>query len=195
MRKSRVIMIAAALFLCAPFFLPIWRIVLEAPQYPTPLGLDIHITKIVDMNPNDVKNINLMNHYIGMKDIPAHLPELDIFPVVIGVMAGLGLLAGLRGKTRWIAGWFVVMTVLGCMGMYDFYRWEYDYGHSLKPKAIIKFTNPDGTPMAYQPPVLGTKKILNFTVSSYPQPGGYLVTLAIALSFVAAVVGWKEDRA
>lgn len=195
MRKSRVIMIAAALFLCAPFFLPIWRIVLEAPQYPTPLGLDIHITKIVDMNPNDVKNINLMNHYIGMKDIPAHLPELDIFPVVIGVMAGLGLLAGLRGKTRWIAGWFAVMTVLGCLGMYDFYRWEYDYGHSLKPKAIIKFTNPDGTPMAYQPPVLGTKKILNFTVHSYPQPGGYLVTLAIALSFVAAVVGWKEDRA
>lgn len=194
MRTSRAVMLAAAILLCAPFFLPIWRIVLEAPQYPTPLGLDIHITKIVDMNPNDVKNINLMNHYIGMKDIPAHLPELDIFPLVIGGMAGLGLLIGLKGSSRWFTAWFATMAILGCLGMYDFYRWEYDYGHTLNPRAIIKFTNDDGTPMAYQPPLLGTKKILNFTIHSYPQAGGYLVTLAIMLSFVASVAGWKEER-
>lgn len=194
MRKSRIVMVTAALLLFAPFFFPIWRIVLEAPQYPIPLGMDIHITKIVDMNPHDVKNINLMNHYIGMKDIPVHLPELDIFPVVIAVMAVLGILIGIKGNSKWFAAWFLMMAILGCLGMYDFYSWQYDYGHTLNPKAIIKFTNDDGTPMAYQPPLLGTKKILNFTIYSYPQLGGYLVTLGIFLGLVAAGMGWKEEK-
>ena len=57
-------MIAASLLLLAPFFFPIWRIILEAPQYPIPLGMDIHINKIVGVNEHDVKNINLMNHYV-----------------------------------------------------------------------------------------------------------------------------------
>jgi copper chaperone NosL len=187
-------MIAAAIMLLAPFLFPIWRIVLEAPQYPTPLGMDIHITKIVDMNPHDVKNINLMNHYVGMKNIPDHLPELDIFPVVIGVMAGLGFLVGLKGSYKWFFAWFVVMALLGCAGMYDFYLWEYDYGHTLSPKAIIKFTNPDGTPMAYQPPLIGSKKILNFTVHSYPRLGGVLVIVSVIISFLAALLARKSEK-
>lgn len=186
-------MITASLLLLAPFLFPIWRIVLEAPQYPTPLGMDIHITKIVDMNPNDVKNINLMNHYVGMKNIPAHLPELDIFPVVIGFMAALGFLIGLKGNWKLFFAWFIVMSLLGCAGMYDFYLWEHDYGHTLDPKAIIKFTNPDGTPMGYQPPLIGTKRILNFTVHSYPRLGGVLVMLSVAVSSIAALVARKAE--
>ncbi len=84
-------MIVGVLLLLPLFFLPMWNITLEAPQYPTPLGMDIYINKIVDDNPHDVKNINLMNHYVGMKDIPEMLPEFKIFPyVVIGMML-LGL--------------------------------------------------------------------------------------------------------
>lgn len=194
MKKSRIVMVIAALLLFTPFFFPIWRIVLEAPQYPTPLGLDIHINKIVDMNPNDLKNINLMNHYIGMKDLPVELPELEIMPIIIIVMGVAGVLLAAKGESKWYLTWFVVMAFLGCLGMYDFYLWQYDYGHTLDPRAIIKFTNEDGTPMAYQPPLLGTKKILNFTIHSYPQLGGYLVGLGAALSFVAACVGWKEEN-
>jgi len=189
MKKANLVMIVAALLILAPFFFPLWRIVLEAPQYPIPLGMDIHINKIVGIGEHDVQNINLMNHYVGMKNIPSHLAELDIFPAVIGTMAVLGLLIGFKGNYRWFFAWFLMMAVLGVLGLYDFYLWEYDYGHTLSPKAIIKFTNDDGTPMAYQPPLFGTEKILNFTIYSYPQLGGGLMILGVLTSLGAAVVG------
>lgn len=195
MKKANILMLAAALLILAPFVLPLWRIVLEAPQYPIPLGMDIHINKIVGLNEYDVKNINLMNHYVGMKNIPDHLAELDIFPAVIGFMAAVGVLIGLKGNYRWFFGWFVVMAGLGVGGLYDFYLWEYDYGHTLSPKAIIKFVNDDGTPMAYQPPLFGSAKILNFTIHSYPQSGGVLLILGVLVGLGAAAVGRREEEA
>ena len=45
-----------------------------------------------------------------------------------------------------VFGWFILMSILGIAGMYDFYLWEYDYGHNLDPKAIMNFKNPDGSP-------------------------------------------------
>ena len=44
--------------------------------------MDIYINKFEDAHPNDIKNINIMNHYVGMKDIPEVIPEFEIFPVV-----------------------------------------------------------------------------------------------------------------
>ena len=188
-------MILGALLVATLFFAPLWNITLEAPQYPVPLGMNIHINKIVDANPHDVKNINLMNHYVGMKNIPAHLPEFDVFPPVVITMIILGLLIGLKANYKWYLFWFGLMCVLGIAGMYDFYLWEYDYGHTLNPKAIIKFTNDDGTLMAYQPPLFGTKKILNFTAHSYPRLGAYLLFVGMMLSVVAFFVGKKESEA
>ena len=194
MIKARFLMLAASLMVLAVFLFPLWRIVLEAPQYPDPLGMEIHVDAIAGLNQHDIKNINLMNHYIGMKAIPDHMPELDIFPVVMSAMALLGTLIAAKGSYRWFAAWFVAMALLGCAGMLDFYLWSYDYGHTLDPKAIIKFTNPDGSPMAYQPPIIGTKKILNFTVHSYPQIGGYLLVLSVVISFIAALVARKKEK-
>ena len=185
-------MILGALLVASLFVAPLWNITLEAPQYPTPLGMNIFINKIKDANPNDVKNINLMNHYVGMKNIPAHLPEFDIFPPVVITMIILGLLIGFKASYKWYLFWFLLMCVLGIAGLYDFYLWEYDYGHTLSPKAIIKFTNEDGTMMAYQPPLLGTKKILNFTAHSYPRLGAYLLFAGMMLSLAAFFLAKKE---
>ncbi len=192
MRKDKILMIVGALLLLPLFVLPLWNITLEAPQYPTPLGMNIYINKIVDANPNDVKNINLMNHYVGMKKIPAHLKEFDVFPFVIIGMAILGVLIGFFGNHKLYLAWFILAAILGIAGMYDFYLWEYDYGHTLSPKAIIKFTNEDGTPMAYQPPLLGTKKILNFTAHSYPRSGAFVMFLGMMMSLAAFFIGKKQ---
>lgn len=195
MKRSRLMMLFGALLLLPLFFLPMWNITLEAPQYPTPLGMDIYINKIVDDNPNDVKNINLMNHYVGMKNIPAHLEEFDIFPMVVISMVLLGLLIAWKVNYRFYLLWFLVMTGLGIAGMYDFYLWEYDYGHTLDPKAIIKFTNPDGTMMTYQPPLIGTKVILNFVAHSYPRSGAVLMFIGMMLTFASFFQGRKEEHA
>ncbi|NNK83099.1 MAG: hypothetical protein HKO92_08240 [Flavobacteriaceae bacterium] len=192
MRKSKITMLVGVILPLALFIFPLWNITLEAPQYPIPLGMDIYINDFADANPHDIKNINLMNHYVGMKYIPESIPEFKIFPAVIIAMVVIGLLIGFKANYEWYLVWFIVMCLLGAAGMYDFYLWEHDYGHNLDPKAIMKFTNPDGSIMGFQPPLFGSKDILNFRAHSYPQLGAYFLAIGMVLSFVAFVLGKKE---
>ena len=194
MKKSKILMIIGSLLLLGLFAFPLWNITLEAPQYPIPLGMDIHINKFSDTNEFDIKNINLMNHYVGMQYIPETIAEFKIFPIVIGFMIFLGVVIGFIGKYKWFLAWFVLMSVLGIAGMYDFYLWEYDYGHNLDPKAIMNFKNPDGSVMGFQPPLFGTKLILNFTAHSYPRSGAYFMFGGMLLTFIAFFVGKKEAK-
>ena len=194
MKKSNLIMILGALLPLFLFIFPLWNITLEAPQYPIPLGMNIHINDFSDMNPHDIKNINLMNHYVGMKYIPDAIPEFKIFPAGIIITTILGLIIGFKGNYKWFLGWLILMCVLSAAGLYDFYIWEHDYGHDLDPKAIMKFTNPDGSVMGFQPPLFGTKDILNFRAHSYPRLGAYFLAIGMALSFVAYFVGKREYK-
>ena len=192
MKKSNIIMIVAALLPLALFLFPLWKITLEAPQYPEPLGMYIHINDFKDANPHDIKNINIMNHYVGMKYIPEAIPEFRIFRMGIMITSLLGLLIGFKGNYKWFLAWFILMCSLSVAGLYDFYLWEHDYGHNLDPKAIMKFTNPDGSQMGFQPPLFGSKDILNFKAHSYPQLGAYFLGIGMALSFVAFKIGKKN---
>ncbi len=188
MKKNRIIFIVGVLLLLSLFFFPLWNITLEAPQYPDSLGMDIWITKIADHSPNDIKNINLMNHYVGMADIKTDMKEFTIFPIVIGVMVFLGVIIGIKGNKKGFVAWTVIMILLGIAGMYDFYLWEYEYGHNLNPHAAIKIPG-----QAYQPPLIGSKRILNFNAISLPATGAYLMTLGLFLTCVAAIVPTKKN--
>lgn len=187
-------MIIGSSLLLGLFIFPLWNITLEAPQYPTPLGMDIYINKFKDTHEFDIKNINLMNHYVGMKYIPETIPEFKIFPIVIGFMSVLGILLGFIGKHKLFLAWVIIVALLGLAGMYDFYLWEYDYGHDLDPKAIMNFKNPDGSVMGFQPPLLGSKDILNFRAHSYPMIGAYFLFTGMLLSFIAFLMGRKSSK-
>jgi hypothetical protein len=193
-KTSNKLMVLAALLPLLLFVFPLWNITLEAPQYPTPLGMDIYINDFADANPHDIKNINLMNHYVGMKYIPDAIPEFKIFPIGIIITTVLGLVIGLKANYKWFLYWFIMMVLVSAAGMYDFYLWEHDYGHNLDPKAIMKFTNPDGSVMGFQPPLFGSKDILNFKAHSYPQLGAFALAAGIALAFVAYLKGKKEKN-
>jgi len=52
---------------------------------------------------------------------------------------------------------FTLFVLFGIIAMVDFWRWEYDYGHDLDPNAAIIVPG-----MAYQPPLIGFKQLLNF---------------------------------
>ncbi len=194
MKKGKIIMMLAALLPMLLFVFPLWKITLEAPQYPTPLGMYIYINDFADANPHDIKNINLMNHYVGMKYIPEAIPEFKIFPIGIIVTSLIGLAIAIWARYRWYLYWFIMMVLVSTAGLIDFYKWEYEYGHDLDPKAIMKFTNPDGSVMGFQPPFFGTKHILNFTAHSYPQLGAYFLAGGIALGLVAWWVARKSSR-
>lgn len=193
MRTSKILMITGALLLLGLFIFPMWQITLKAPQYPEPIGMNIWINKFTDKNPNDIKNINIMNHYVGMKDIPETIPEFEIFPYVVGAMVFLGVILGFVGNYKLYLGWFILMVILGSIGLYDFYLWEYEYGHNLKENAAIKFVTEDGQPMAYQPPLIGSKMILNFEAISLPITGAYFMFVGMAMSVVAFVIGKRES--
>ena len=111
-------MIVGSLLLLTLFAFPLWNITLKAPQYPEPIGMDIWINKFSDHNPNDIKNINIMNHYVGMQDIPEHIPEFDIFPKVVLAMSAIGLILGVIGNHKLYLVWFAAMLVLGTIAMY-----------------------------------------------------------------------------
>ncbi len=192
-------MIIGPLLLLGLYVFPLWNIMLGAPQYPDPLGINIHIDGIKDVNEFDIQNIDGLNHYIGMKTLPKpeEMWEFSTFPIVIGIMIFLGSLIGLLGffgklSYKWFLGWFLLMSVLGVLGMYDFNEWMIDYGTNLDPHAIMKLANPDGTPMTYKPPLLGHTKMLNFDVTSLPSTGAWLMFTGMMLTVVAFLIGRKH---
>ncbi|MFV8839242.1 hypothetical protein [Salinimicrobium soli] len=199
MKTSGILMIIGSALLLGLFVYPLWNIRLEAPQYPDPLGMDIYIAGIEGEEEFDIQNIDGINHYIGMKKIPkpAEMWEFNVFPLVIGGMAALGIVLGLLGflkkiSPNWFLGWLVLMGVLGILGMYDFNNWLIDYGTDLDPKAIIKLTDAEGNPLSYKPPLLGSQDILNFTAHSYPEKGAYMMFIGMFLTLIAWIVGRRN---
>ncbi len=186
----RLILAFASLLLVGMYFLPMWSISLDAPQYPEGLGMKIYINTVVGREENDLTNINGLNHYIGMKRIePDSIPELRYMPPIIGIMIALGLLAAAFGR-RWMAlAWSGLFLVLGIVGMTDFYLWEYDYGHNLNQHAAIIIPG-----MSYQPPLIGSKQLLNFTAYSYPDIAGYIAGVSIVLGLTAWWMSYRSAK-
>jgi copper chaperone NosL len=183
-------MLAAAVCLLLIFVFPIWKITLEAPQYPEGLGMFIWINKIVGEEASTLQSVNIMNHYIGMKAIePDAIPEFSFMPYVTLALAGLALILTVLKKWKLNLVWTILLLVGAALAIYDFYLWEYDYGHNLDPNAAIKF---DG--MAYQPPLFGTKQILNFTAMSYPRLGAGFLGLSIIMGGAAVYFGFKQKK-
>lgn len=177
----------AALLLIGVYLFPIWSISLEAPQYPEGIGLNIWVNAIEGKRPQDLQNVNGLNHYIGMKPIePDSIAELKYMPGIIGFMLVSGLLIAFFGNRKWILAWLVVFAALAVVGLVDFYMWEYDYGHNLNPDAPIKVPG-----MSYQPPLIGSKKIMNFHATSLPHIGFLFVFASMA---VASLMWWRSGQ-
>ncbi|MFN8571019.1 MAG: hypothetical protein U0132_03110 [Gemmatimonadaceae bacterium] len=188
--RSRVLLTIAALLLAATYLLPLWSVTLQAPQYPEGLGMRIWLNTIAGVKPNDLDNINNLNHYIGMKRIiPESIPELRLMPIGVGVLVALGLVAAGLGRRALARLWVGVYLAAAVAGLADFYRWEYDYGHNLDTEnAIIKVPG-----MNYQPPLIGSRQLLNFTASSFPAAGGWAAIVALGLG-VMVVLSDRRPR-
>jgi copper chaperone NosL len=187
---SKVLMITAAILLLGTFLFPIWNIDLRAPQYPEGLGLRIWINQITGLKEGDLNLINNLNHYIGMKTIhPESIPELKIIPVVIIVFVLLGLAVGVLNK-KWLkVSWLILLLIVLSVGLYDFYLWGYEYGHNLDPTAPIKVPG-----MTYQPPLIGTKQLLNMNAKSMPAMGTYLIILSVLLVIASIYIDHKKKK-
>lgn len=190
--KARWIMGMGILLLAGVFLFPLWAITLEAPQFPGGLQLNIWINRFSgpEGGGDIIKNINILNHYIGMQAIePDAIPELRYFPLIIYAMMGFGGISILLNKSWTYAAWAVTLIILGILGIYDFYLWMYDYGHNLDPTAPIKIEG-----MTYMPPLFGEKDLLNFYVTSYPGLGSLFLGLPIGMALLALYYRIKSTK-
>jgi copper chaperone NosL len=181
---TRILSLACAAGLVAALFLPLWRIELSAPQYPEGLALMIYPNKLG----GDVEIVNGLNHYIGMRTLHADdFIEFTVLPWIFGAFAFFGILSVVINRKWFFSLWAVLYLVFCVIAMADFYRWEYNYGHNLDPAAAIRVTG-----MAYQPPLIGYKQLLNFGAYSIPDSGGWIFT-AVALSLLVLLfLEWRR---
>jgi copper chaperone NosL len=174
---SRLLIAIAALLMISAYFVPLWQILMWAPQYPEGLEMDIWINNIT----GDVKIISALNHYIGMKHIEVEMfPEFTYMIYIVGFLIAFGLVTALINKR--IVLWIFVLLLLatGVAALVDFWLWGYDYGHNLDPTAAIIVPG-----MSYQPPLIGTKQLLNFTAFSGPDIGGWIFMISALLAIGA----------
>lgn len=162
----RVLLLVCSIALIYVLFVPMWRIDLEAPQYPEGLRLLIYPSYIG----GNIDIINGLNHYIGMKTLHTEdFIEFKVLPWIIGIFSAAFLLVAFLNKVKFINVLLVLFVLFGVVAMVDFYIWEYNYGHNLDPNAAIIVPG-----MAYQPPLIGFKQLLNFGAYSIPDTGGWI---------------------
>jgi copper chaperone NosL len=175
--SSRLLFILSGLALLIILQVPLWQIQLSAPQYPEGLVLLIFTNKLG----GNVDIINGLNHYIGMKPIHASdFVEFSILPYLVAFYSILFILTGFAGKRKLMNFSYVLFVCFGIVAMIDFWKWEYNYGHTLNPDAAIVVPG-----MSYQPPLIGFKQLLNFGAYSIPDIGGWIfVGVGVVLLFV-----------
>ena len=179
----RALLILCGLALIVVLFVPMWRIDLVAPQYPEGLMLLIYPNNLG----GNVDIINGLNHYIGMKTLHTEdFMEFKVLPYLIGFFAAAFIVTGIIGKRKILNILFVLFVCFGVLAMYDFWRWEYNYGHNLNPDAAIIVPG-----MAYQPPLIGFKQLLNFGAYSMPDIGGWIFVGAGAILLLCVIAAWR----
>ena len=180
----RVLLIICGTSLVYVLFVPMWKIELNAPQYPEGLRLLIYPDKLG----GNVDIVNGLNHYIGMKTLHTKdFIEFTILPYIIIVYALFFILTGIIARKKILYWLFVLFVGFGALAMYDFWRWEYNCGHNLNPEAAIIVPG-----MSYQPPLIGYKQLLNFGAYSVPDIGGWIfVGVGMVLLF-CVIVAWKN---
>lgn len=170
---SRALIAISALLMISAYFVPLWQILMWAPQYPEGLEMDIWINNIT----GDVKIISALNHYIGMKHIEVEMfPEFTYMIYIVGFLIAFGLVTALLNKRVVLWIFVLLLVATGVAALVDFWLWGYDYGHNLDPTAAIIVPG-----MSYQPPLIGTKQLLNFTAFSGPDIGGWIFMVSALL--------------
>lgn len=190
---SRLLLVALITFLILGYFFPLWRISMEAPQYPRGLWIDVYVYFIQGGDEGaHIQEINTLNHYIGMNPInESELSDLGWMPFALGILVLLTLRVAAVGNVRSLIDLSVSMVyVLGFMAARFVYR-LYVYGHDLDPHAPFRVE-------PFMPVVIGTKQIANFTTHSFPQIGTLFIAIyaigVAAVTIVHLAVGYREHR-
>jgi hypothetical protein len=157
-----------ALLLVVSMFLPYWQLVLHAPQYPKGLKVELYVTRMA----GDVKEIDGLNHYIGMRPL-AEGGELERSVAVSAIVVlSLLLLAAVFIQNRWAGALALPAVVFPLIFLLDLFYWLFRFGHELDPKAALS-----SSIKPFTPAVLGEGVVGQFRTVAGVEDGFYLATL------------------
>jgi hypothetical protein len=177
---SRVVLAVLAIPLALSFTQPLWRISMEAPQYPNGLTMDIYAYTVEGGNNGQhIQEINTLNHYIGMRTLDREaMSDLDWIPFALGALFIFALRVAAIGNVSALLDLVVMTTYVSAFAFGRFVYTLYIFGHHLKPDAPVKVPG-------FMPAVLGSKQIANFTTHSWPQWGSAMLgTFAVGTVLV-----------
>ncbi len=193
--RSRILIFITALALIPTYFFPLWQMTLYSNQFPEGLELDIYSYKLEGAkteNRDDLKEINALNHYIGMRPlVNDDLTEFKWIPFVVGATTLLALRALVVGKMDKLVDLFILFTYFGGFSLWSFHHKLYLYGHNLDATAAVKVP-------PFTPPLFGHQTMANFEVYNYPALGSYFMSAVPVLLLVAmwlAYTSWKKRQA
>lgn len=184
----RLLVLLAALLLGAVYVTPLWNMTMFAPQYPDGLRLHIYSYKLEGGNNNqDIKEINVLNHYIGMRDLAEEdFTEFKWLPFVVGALGLLYLRVAALGTLMNLVDILVLNIYFSAFALWSFAYKLYMYGHTLSPTAAVKVD-------PFMPPLFGYKQLANFEVYSYPAPASYALAFSGLLVLIALAIAWRQS--
>ena len=184
---GRILVLVAALLLPLSFTTPLWHMDFWAQQYPEGLELFIYSHALIGGDDgNDLQEINVLNHYIGMKELKAEdFTELKWIPLVLGAITVLTLRSVVVGTLGSVLDLLVVSSYFGLFSLWSFWYKLRAYGHDLDPRAAVQVD-------PFTPPVFGHKMVGQFEVWSYPSPGTWLVVGFGVFLVAGFIVSWRQ---
>ena len=173
---AKALIAAAAAALLSSVFFPYWWLKVTAPQYPKGLKIAIFVNHLE----GDVQEVDILNHYIGMRPLREGAKkerELAVYGISVLVLC-LGTAVFVRNK---FSIFLLIPTILfPAIFAADLYFWLRDFGLHLNPKAPLS-----SSIKPFIPPLLGYGKIAQFKAQANFAFGHGLAMLAALLSLSA----------
>lgn len=187
--------VIACALLAAAIFVPLWRMELIAPQYPSGLVMYAYGNRFQGgtegYHPgfDAVREINGLNHYIGMKPIE-EVTEMKLFiPGMVATMGGAILVSFVSWRRNWFRAlvvggfWFIPIFFVA-----DLQYWLYNYGHTMSEEAALNMD-------PFTPKIWGETKVWNFHSETGFEIGFYLMIAAAAvITFLPLVIRAVQRR-
>lgn len=193
----RLLPLTAAVLFVAALAVPVWRIVLTAPQYTEALVVELYAYPRLG---GDYAEVQLLNHYVGfyypdpvfvepnyaVEEGAVAVPEWLLGPVAFVGVAAAAVCAALaptgraieRRLTALLGATVALLSVMAVIIQIRLYQ----AGHSLDTGAPLRGV--DG----FTPPVAGSYEVANISGNAWFGPGGYMAAVAVAALVVAYLV-------
>jgi len=178
-RGRRIAAASVLALLVVSMIAPLWSTRMQSPQYRGDEQLRVHVYagRVI----GDLRELATLNQYVGVH-LRTDGPELKVAPWGFGLLALVAAGAVFVPATRRrfasrVVFALLAVTLLSGAGLLQYRLYEMGHNRGHTPFARIE---------DFTAPILGSKKIANFTVYTRAELGGWALVAALAISGWAA---------